>query len=105
MRTTAPFMQFDMLKLLYFSYCYSIMLYGPIWANAADTKKVFNIQKKITTMTTVVKKRSLVGSLIYCRLQVNSYEGIYKSLWIVLITKYTLKSVRSPAVPFIAAHF
>jgi hypothetical protein len=56
MRTTAPFMQMDTLKLVYFSCCYSIMLYGPIWANLAAINKVFNIQKKIITMMTVVKK-------------------------------------------------
>jgi hypothetical protein len=58
MRTVSPLLKIDTLKLVYFAYFHSIISYGVIvWGNSADSKIVFNIQKKIIRIMTGVKRR------------------------------------------------
>jgi hypothetical protein len=48
----------DTLKLVYFAYFHSIMLFGVIlWGNSTDSKRVFIIQKKIIRIMAGVRRR------------------------------------------------
>jgi hypothetical protein len=48
----------DTLKIIYFAYSHSGMKYGIIfWRNSTDSKRVFQLQKKIVRIMTVSKSR------------------------------------------------
>jgi hypothetical protein len=48
MQSVKPHVSINTLKMNYYSYCYSVMTYGPLfWGHSSDTIKIFRLQKKI----------------------------------------------------------
>jgi hypothetical protein len=57
MRTVTLLLKIDTLKLVNFAHFHSITSYGVIfWGNSKDSKRVFNIQKKIIGIMVRVKR-------------------------------------------------
>jgi len=56
-RALTPLLAVKALKMLYFSYAYSIISYGIIfWGASANSIKIFRLQKKILRIMTKSKK-------------------------------------------------
>jgi hypothetical protein len=73
------------IRHLQFAYFHSIMSYGvTFWENSKESKRVLNIQKKITLEQWHVSKKSLADTyfrnVMYFPLQVNSFSHYYHSL-------------------------
>jgi hypothetical protein len=52
-RSVKPFMSLEVMRLIYFSYFHSVLLYGIIfWGNSVHSKYIFKIQKRTIRIIT-----------------------------------------------------
>jgi len=58
MKVVQPFLSFDSLKLIYYSYFHAILSYGIIfWGNSSHSNSVFKMQKKAIRIITGARNR------------------------------------------------
>ena len=87
-RTIKPFMTFNVLRTVYFSYFHSLLSYGIIfWGNSHLTANIFKIQKRIIRITTNKGKRYSCRQL-FKTLQIltvpSQYTGCFKKSFTTL---------------------
>ena len=61
MRSIKPYVATNTLKMIYYSYFHSIMIYGLLfWGNSPDSQKIFRLQKNIIRIMMGKKKYGVV---------------------------------------------
>ena len=86
-RAIKPYMSLDVLKMIYFSYVHSVMLYGIIfWGNSHYSDSIFKIQKIIIRIITNTGRRDSCCQL-YKQLQILQLPSQYIFSLLVFVNK------------------
>ena len=86
-RTIKPFMTFNVLRTVYFSYFHSLLSYGIIfWGNSHLSPNIFKIQKRIIRIITNKGKRDSCWHL-FKTLQILTVPSLYIFPLLVFVTK------------------
>jgi len=86
-RTFKPFMTFNVLRTVYFSYFHSVMSYGIIfWGNSHLSANIFKIQKRIIRIITNKGKRDSCQQL-FKTLQILTVPSQYIFSLLVFVNK------------------
>jgi hypothetical protein len=87
-RATKPFVSLDVLKMTYFSYVHSIVLYGIIfWGNSVHSELIFKNQKGIIRIITNSSRRDSCRQL-YKQLQILPVKSQYLFSLHLFVDKY-----------------
>jgi len=86
-RTVKPFMTFNVLRTVYFSYFHSLLSYGIVfWGNSHPSANIFKIQKRIIRIITNKGKRYSCRQL-FKTLQILTVPSQYIFLLLVFVIK------------------
>jgi len=87
-RSVKPFISQQMLKVIYYSHCHSIISYGIIfWGNSAPSSRVFRMQKRIIRIMMGSRSRDS------CRKLFNSLKILpFPSLYILFLLRFVIKN-------------
>jgi len=86
-RSIKPFLSVDILRMIYFSYVYSVMSYGTIfWGNSHPSNSIFKIKKRIIRRITNTGSHDSCHQL-FKQLQILSLPSQYSFSLLVFVNK------------------
>jgi hypothetical protein len=87
MRSVKPYVSYQMLNVIYYTYLHSIMSCGIIfWGNSASSVKIFRLQKRIIRILTGSKSRDVCRKL-FINLKILPIPSLYIYCLLLFIIK------------------